>query len=304
MNMTRFYSHGKLLLSGEYLILDGAVGLALPTIPGQDLVVEEDDSGLIRWQSVDEKDRTWFAADFGLEDFELSMKTGGNEVGLLLQKILRTARRMNSRFLMASEGCSVRTALEFPRDWGLGSSSTLINNIAKWADRNPFKLLDLSFGGSGYDIACANSEKPLFFRLEEGQPKALVVDFDPPFKDNLHFVHLNQKQSSRESIAVYEELQDFSDQTLDHISAIGKELARCQVQSDFDMLLKEHERIIGKVLRQQPVQDVLFPDFSGQVKSLGAWGGDFILASSAENPRAYFKEKGFSTVIPFRELIL
>lgn len=302
--MTRYYSHGKLLLSGEYLILDGAVGLALPTIPGQDLVVEEDDSGLIRWESVDEKEQVWFSAELGLEDFEIVQIKGEQQVGDQLQRILRNVRKMNPRFLITSKGCSVRTALEFSRDWGLGSSSTLINNIAKWADRNPFQLLEKSFGGSGYDIACANSEKPLFFRLEGGKPKALQVDFAPSFKSDLYFVHLNRKQSSRESIAVYEEIQDFSDQTLDHISAIGKEIARCQSRKDFDMLIREHERIIGKVLGQIPVQEELFADFSGQIKSLGAWGGDFVLASSEKDPKNYFHKKGFQTIIPYKDLIL
>ena len=302
--MTRYYSHGKLLLSGEYLILDGAVGLALPTIPGQDLVVEEDDSGLLRWQSVDEKEETWFSAEFDLKDFSLVDMRGEKEVGAQLQKILRIVRKMNPRFLTTSQGCKARTALEFSRDWGLGSSSTLINNIAKWADRNPFQLLEKSFGGSGYDIACANSEKPLFFRLEGDRPKALQIDFEPPFKSQLYFVHLNRKQSSRESIAVYEEVQDFSDQTLDHISAIGKEMARCTTRKDFDMLIREHERIIGQVLGQEPVQQELFHDFHGQIKSLGAWGGDFVLASSERDPKEYFREKGFRTVIPYRDLIL
>ena len=302
--MKTFYSHGKLLLSGEYLILDGAVGLALPTIPGQDLVVEEDDSGSLFWESVDEKEQTWFTAEFDLEDFEIIQFKGEEQVGEQLQKILRNARRMNPRFLTASEGCKVRTALEFSRDWGLGSSSTLINNVAKWADRNPFQLLESSFGGSGYDIACANSEKPLFFRLEDGKPKAYQVDFDPPFKTDLYFVHLNRKQSSRESIAVYEEAQDFDDQTLDHISAIGKEIARCATRSDFNMLMKEHERIIGKVLGQPPVQEELFPDFEGQIKSLGAWGWDFIMATGKAFEMDYFRTKGYTTLRSYRELIL
>jgi hypothetical protein len=34
-----FYSNGKLLITGEYLILDGAKGLALPTKMGQNLSV-------------------------------------------------------------------------------------------------------------------------------------------------------------------------------------------------------------------------------------------------------------------------
>lgn len=302
--MTRFYSHGKLLLSGEYLILDGAVGLALPTIHGQDLVVVENQSKILRWVSVDELDKIWFSADFDLDSFDLISVTGEKSVGIQLQKILRTARHMNSRFLLAGQGYEVRTALEFSRDWGLGSSSTLINNIARWADRNPFELLSNSFGGSGYDIACANSEKPLFYRLEGNKPKALQIDFDPPFANNLFFIHLNRKQTSSDSIETYNEVKDIDDQTIDHISAIGKELSRCSNLLDFQLLIKEHERIIGKAIGELPIQESIFSDFKGQIKSLGAWGGDFILAASKDNPTEYFNKKGYSTVISYSDLIL
>ena len=36
-----FYSNGKLLITGEYLVLDGARSLAIPTKFGQFLIVEE-----------------------------------------------------------------------------------------------------------------------------------------------------------------------------------------------------------------------------------------------------------------------
>ncbi|MGA9269678.1 MAG: GYDIA family GHMP kinase [Lutimonas sp.] len=302
--MTRYYSHGKLLISGEYLILEGAIGLAVPTVQGQDLVVEETETGLLQWESVDENERTWFTAEFELEDFELLKHSGDERVGEQLQRILRAARKMNSRFLITSEGCRVRTALEFSRNWGLGSSSTLVNNVAKWVDRNPFRLLFDSFGGSGYDIACANSEKPLFYRLEGNQPKAYQVDFDPSFKKNLHFVYLNVKQSSKASIAHFQEVQDFDDQTLDHITAISQELVRSENQEDFNLLLEEHEKIIGSVLGEKPIQQRYFQDFPGQIKSLGAWGGDFVLVSSETNPCDYFFKKGFKTVLPYSKLVL
>ena len=38
-----FYSNGKLLLTAEYLVLDGAKALALPTKFGQDLEVKKID---------------------------------------------------------------------------------------------------------------------------------------------------------------------------------------------------------------------------------------------------------------------
>ena len=50
--MQRFYSNGKLLLSGEYLILDGATGLALPTKTGQEMLVSTFNSeGILFWES-------------------------------------------------------------------------------------------------------------------------------------------------------------------------------------------------------------------------------------------------------------
>ena len=48
--MQRFYSNGKLLLSGEYLILDGATGIALPTTFGQEMCVKKlDREGVLFW---------------------------------------------------------------------------------------------------------------------------------------------------------------------------------------------------------------------------------------------------------------
>ena len=35
---------------------------------------------------------------------------------------------------------------------------------------------------------------------------------------------------------------------------------------------------------------MLFNDFKGAIKSLGAWGGDFILATAKQDPTAYFKD--------------
>ena len=37
---TTYYSNGKLLITGEYLVLDGAEALALPTKFGQNLIIE------------------------------------------------------------------------------------------------------------------------------------------------------------------------------------------------------------------------------------------------------------------------
>ena len=61
---------------------------------------------------------------------------------------------------------------------------------------------------------------------------------------------------------------------------------------------------MSEILEMQTVKEALFPDFRGVVKSLGAWGGDFVLAVSRENPTEYFRNRGYDTVVPFSEMIL
>ncbi len=60
----------------------------------------------------------------------------------------------------------MNTHLDFPRDWGLGSSSTLINNVAQWAQVDPFDLHFKVSNGSGYDIACANEDSPIVYSTQ------------------------------------------------------------------------------------------------------------------------------------------
>jgi hypothetical protein len=68
--------------------------------------------------------------------------------------------------------------------------------------------------------------------------------------------------------------------------------------------MEQHEIIMSDVLETKTVQENLFPDFKGVVKSLGAWGGDFVMVLSKENPTAYFKEKGYPTVLSYEEMVL
>ncbi len=87
--MQRFYSNGKLLLSGEYLILDGATGLALPTTFGQEMLVSNFDSeGVLFWESLDESGDSWFEGKFNLADLKLINYTGQEKVAHTLQRIL------------------------------------------------------------------------------------------------------------------------------------------------------------------------------------------------------------------------
>ena len=48
-----FYSNGKLLVTGEYVVLDGALALAIPTKFGQTMKVAPTTGNVIHWKSYD-----------------------------------------------------------------------------------------------------------------------------------------------------------------------------------------------------------------------------------------------------------
>nr|WP_299170362.1 GYDIA family GHMP kinase [uncultured Allomuricauda sp.] len=298
-----FYSNGKLLLSGEYAILDGAVGLAIPTRYGQSLEKKDTSSGMLEWKSIDEKGATWFEATYGFENLK-EHSTSDKSISATLKQLLAEAKALNSNFLNASSGLKIETKLSFPRNWGLGTSSTLIHNIAQWAQIDAYQLLWNAFGGSGYDIACAQHDSPILYQLIDKTPNVEKIPFDPSFKDSLFFVYLNQKKSSKEAIASYRNQNFDKKKLISKVSSITKKMVAASTLIEFESLLREHEQTISEVLDLPTIKTAHFSDYAGAVKSLGGWGGDFILVTGNEKTPEYFKSKGFDTIISYREMVL
>ena len=299
-----FYSNGKLLITGEYLILDGAKGLALPTKMGQNLIVEDTQTNSIHWNSYDADGSIWLEETLSFQEIQDNTTTT-ESVKATLIKILQVANTMNSNVFSNSEGFAVTTQLSFPRNWGLGTSSTLINNIAQWFQIDAFELLQQSFGGSGYDIACAQNNTPITYSIANGKPKIAQVVFEPEFAKNLYFVYLNKKRNSKSAIAEYH--SNKTNQLTDYIATIDtltQDIIAANNIDVFTQLLHQHETLLSALLNTETVKNALFPEFDGAVKSLGAWGGDFVLVVSKENPKSYFVAKGYETVIPYQEMIL
>ena len=305
-----FYSNGKLLLTGEYLVLDGAKALALPTKFGQNLIVEKIVEPQLIWGSFTNTGECWFEAVFDLPKLRLVSATFNSDkegsadfIAETLLEILEEARNLNPEFLNVDGGYIVKTKLTFPRNWGLGSSSTLINSIASWAKVDAFKLLWNSFKGSGYDIACAQNNTAIFYQIKDKNPIIEQVNFNPIFKENLFFVFLNKKQDSKEGIAKFRESQkDFSVE-LKRISELSEAFLVAESLQDFEKLIIEHEHIISSIIKIKPVKEKLFSDYFGEIKSLGAWGGDFVMVTGNEKTPSYFKNKGFEIVISYSEMI-
>jgi len=299
-----FYSNGKLLITGEYTVLDGADAFALPTKRGQYLHIKETDGQAFEWTGKDADGTIWLELKIPFSDVIQNRQASNTSEYNTLVNILHEAHKANPSIINNSNGFNVITELTFPRHWGLGSSSTLINNIAQWFNINAFKLLADSFGGSGYDIACAQNNNPIIYSLQNREPTVTEVQFSPGFTDKLYFVYLNQKQNSRSAIEAYKQKRSDILETVSKINTLTTALLKAHDLITFRNVLDEHENIMSVILQMPTVKERLFSDFNGSVKSLGAWGGDFVLAVSDDDPITYFKERGYDVVIPYSEMIL
>ena len=302
METQTFYSNGKLLITGEYVVLDGAKALALPTKFGQSLVVKQGPKNQIKWTSFDSDKSIWFEDIILFEEVKTKITNENNSaVKNTLIEILHQAFIQNPTFL-EKEGYEIETHLTFPRLWGLGTSSTLINSIGDWLDIDAFELLQKSFGGSGYDIACAKSNSPIVYHLEKEKPHFKAIHFNPSFKENIHFVYLNQKQSSKMAIANYMSKHHHVNAVISKINTITYDAIDCKEGKEFAKQMEKHEIIMSDVLEIETIQEKLFPDFKGIIKSLGAWGGDFFMTSKFDGYKDYFSGKGFSTVLDWSDI--
>ena len=173
--MSRYFSHGKFLLTGEYLVLKGALALALPLKLGQSFTVETVCTPSLQWNAY-QPDGPWFSVTLNSENLEI-INCDDRPKAEKLAQILKAVKRLNPAAF--KEGLYFETHLDFNPNWGLGSSSTLIANLARWANVNPYELLKLTFGGSGYDIACATAERPIYYQVKTEVPELVE---GPPHK--------------------------------------------------------------------------------------------------------------------------
>ena len=318
-----YHSHGKFLLTGEYLVLKGALALALPLELGQSMTVETRHDTSLQWDAY-QPDGHWFSVTLNLKTLEIINCNDPSKAEKLVQ-ILKAVRILNPDAF--NEGLCFETHLDFDPNWGLGSSSTLIANLARWANVNPYELLKLTFGGSGYDIACASAEGPIYYQLSTTEsahrqaqgpkvvepvetpiPTVKPINFNPPYANHLFFVYQGQKQSSSKEIKAFLEKTNPVDleKDIEAVSEISRAVPKCETLDDFGLLMQCHERIIARCIGQEPVQK-RFPDFEGVLKSLGAWGGDFVLAVTEwdkDKVKSYFKKQSLDVVFGYKEIVL
>lgn len=296
-----FHANGKLLLTAEYFILDGAVGLALPTKFGQTLTVESTQEKGIFWKSIDNENNIWLEVKFS-EQLEIIEATNS--------ALAKTLQTILSHCELKNQHAQLTTRLNFPNNWGLGTSSTLISLLAQWQKISPYVLLEKTFGGSGYDIACATAKSAItyqrYFECSEKPCTINEIVFQPSFKNHLYFLHLNKKQNSREGIQHYRDLLIDKKSCIEQLSTFTRKIINAIDFDEFCYYLEVHENIVARALNLTKAKELYFPDFPGTIKSLGAWGGDFVLVASDESEniiRHYFNSKGYPTLLSYKEMV-
>lgn len=299
--MGEIFSPGKLMLTSEYFAMDGALVLAVPTKLGQEFSFDEQNDGksLIFWNAY-HQNKLWLQAVIDYKNWQI-IETNIPSSAEFILNTLKNVQSLSTTKFKSNSTYYLKTNLQFPSDYGLGSSSTLMNNFAEWAEIDPFHLNAISLGGSGYDIAVAKEKSAVLFQ-NKPEIKYDKVNFNPSFKNELIFIHLNQKQDSREGITLYKS-KNKSQKLVDEFSNLTKNILVCNELENFSQLMLIHEQKISNFLEIPTVKERFFADCPIFIKSLGAWGGDFVMSSKFEGFRDYFWGKGFNTIFEYSDLI-
>jgi mevalonate kinase len=299
--MGEIFSPGKLMLTSEYFAMDGALVLAVPTRLGQEFSFEEKQDGrsLIFWQAF-HQGKPWLEAIINYQSWQV-LETNIPASTEFIVKTLKNVQALSPVKFKHNLTYHLTTNLQFPADYGLGSSSTLMTNLAEWAAIDPFHLNKISLGGSGYDIAVAKEKSAVLYQSVP-EIKYEKVDFDPSFKNELIFIHLNQKQDSREGIAFYRSKKK-SQKHVDEFSDLTRNILLCNELENFSGLMLIHEQKISDFLEIPTVKSRFFADCPVFVKSLGAWGGDFVMSAKFDGFKDYFWGKGFTTIFDYSDLV-
>lgn len=284
------------MLFGEYLVLKGSHCLAIPLKFGQNLQVEPVSERHINWISKN-KDEVWFSAKFS-SGFDI-IETTDCAIAEKLIHILKFIQ--STKPALFNSGLNFQTTLDFDRNWGFGSSSTLVSLLSQWSDIDPFLLLQKSFGGSGYDVACATATTPIFYDMETRQ--TIPVYLFPKVISKLLFVYTGKKQDSSKEVKDFQSIA-VSAADVAKMTQIILSAAKATQIDVFENCIAESEELLSAILNLTPIKEK-FQDYPYFLKSLGAWGGDFFMATyrKENEARNYFSERGYPVQFTYNELI-
>ena len=299
--MEKYFAHGKLLLSAEYMVLHGSQALAVPLKRGQELHFYKDkkrsDKAQIYWRAYDWEGNIWLEANLDKSNFNI---LHSNDM-IKAETLATLLNACPNPFWEDDVDYRFETHLQFDRSWGWGTSSTLVSLIAQCTGANPYQLYKLTFKGRGYDLACATAKGPILFSLVDNKPYVVDVQFNPSFKNDLFLIYLGKKQDSLKSIA--QRSRPDNDQIL-RASELTQVMLNAKGPATFLQAIIEHEALLSNYLGESSINDTMFKPYSNvTAKSLGAWGGDFALVHCTDSAILTQLKRDFNPVFTWGEEI-
>ncbi|CAI8381864.1 MAG: Uncharacterised protein [Owenweeksia sp. TMED14] len=286
--MLNFRANGKLLLTSEYAVLNGAKAIAVPTKRGQTLTYTNGPKQLY-WTAYRNDGSIWI---------EGSVETGDHlkHVKNLLTEAMKIAGKLEF------PTGHVTTTLEFPQEWGWGSSSTLTSLIAQWFKINAMELHFKTSNGSGYDVACAQSNQPIFYEKKGNRFNITPVSLENWPTSNIYFKYLGHKINSQKEIDNYNKK---TPKDVEVFTLLTKKISKVRTIKNMIRLVNRHEFLMSKHLNQKSPLQNLFQDSKIGKKSLGAWGGDFALLIIESTEQVdYLKGQNIKTFFSWNDVIL
>lgn len=298
-----FKASGKLLLFGEYLVLRGAKSIAIPLHYKQLLHITSYYSKNLLWECY-ENNKCWLRIEFSA-NLEIMQSTNEAKANII-QQLLRLIQNKKPNLKVC--GLSFRFDLDFDRNYGFGTSSTLLSLLSQWSGVDPYLLQRESFPGSGFDIAAATARGPFIYQMQtiDDKIRRILTPYEPHDKisNQLLFIFTGKKQHSLQEVRNFRKIETLPGY-IQEMNTIVSEVEHCTGIEEFENLMFRSEKLLSDILNVTTVKEKLFEDYPFAIKSLGAWGGDFVMATyrNQELAKEYFNKKGMTPVFTYPQLI-
>lgn len=296
------FSHGKIILLGEYAVLYGADALCLPLRTGQTLTVENISGNNIEWKWIYKTD---VIADFIFHKDSLDVLQGEKSNGSQWIKSLITLIREQNPLFLKDQTLRLTFDNHFPVNWGLGTSSATISSICRLAKVDPFIVNQKLMGGSGADIACTTRSNWFLYRKKPDDQMCWDLPLDFKMSKYFYFIYSGEKMGTAKHLKKLSSKKQPNKDAMRSLHKLIYKFLTVSSVSATNEVIQDHERIISGINGLRPVGG-LFSEFNGSVKSLGAWGGDFFLAVSEWDPERvfnYFHDKGYRDIFRWDDFV-
>ncbi len=295
----KYWIPGKLMLAGEYAVLKGATALSVPTKYGQTFCFSPQEEGCTVSTKFREELVFQGCFDGNGKVVATSDESKGNFISSVLKAIYDLTRKDLPAFNLMIQS-------DFPLEWGLGSSSAFLTGMSRYLHIDVMELNEHLGHSSGYDVATQWHQQPILYKRMNEKPQILPVSLDYAFANSLYFVWTGKKRSTAESVKQHKHKLNRND-LVRSIDPFVTQMAFATTLDGFANALQAHESFMSQILAEATLKDKVSHLSDIPVKSLGAWGGDFILLVWQKDPhelKQLIEEAGFDTLIPWKDMVL